>query len=135
MDHANEKVERITLENKSFKNQIENSAQNSLSQNDQILDLQRILTQYRTMMHESEEYIINLKKLVLEMREKTGAYIPIRDDSIDKKLADYINSLNDPSRIRVLFLRETNGVYQFGTKKVYVKVEQDKIYGFFMKFI
>ena len=63
------------------------------------------------------------------MREKTGAYIPMRDDSIDKKLADYINSLNDPSRIRVLFIRETNGVYQFGTKKVYVKVEQDKIYG------
>lgn len=29
--------------------------------------------------------------------------------------------------LRNLFLRESEGVYQFGSKKIYVKVHQDKI--------
>ena len=56
-----------------------------------------------------------------------------KDDPIDKKLADFINSLNDPTRVKVMFIREGQGVYQFGTKKVYVKIDQEKIFRKFQK--
>ena len=74
-----------------------------------------------------KKYCNNLKKLILEMREK-GGYVPFKDDPIDNKLADYINSMNfTDSNLKILFIREGEGVYQFGTKRVYVTIHQDRI--------
>ena len=54
-------------------------------------------------------------------------YVPVKDDPIDKKLADFLNNFPDRQRLKVMFLRESEGVYLFGTKRVFVKVEKDKI--------
>jgi hypothetical protein len=62
------------------------------------------------------------------MKEKSAVYIAIRDDTLDRKIADYINASNDPLRLTKLFLREREGVYQFGSKRVYVKMENDKVF-------
>ena len=45
-------------------------------------------------------------------------------DKVDLHLADYINQYPERDRIKVLFLRESEGVYQFGQKRVYVKIEK-----------
>ena len=44
------------------------------------------------------------------------------------RLAEYINNYPERNRLKVMFMRESSGVYQFGSKKVFVKVEKDKIY-------
>ena len=54
-------------------------------------------------------------------------YVPVKDDPIDKKLAEFLNNFPDRQRLKVMFLRESEGVYLFGTKRVFVKVEKDKI--------
>lgn len=54
-------------------------------------------------------------------------YVPMKDDAIDKKLAEFLNNFPDRSRLKVMFLRQSEGVYTFGTKKVFVKVEMEKI--------
>lgn len=54
-------------------------------------------------------------------------YVPVKDDAIDRRLADFLNNFPDRARLKVMFLRESEGVYLFGTKRVYVKVEKDKI--------
>ena len=54
-------------------------------------------------------------------------YIPVKQDHIDKKLAEYINNYPERSKLRIQFSRESEGVYKFGSKRVYVKIEQDKI--------
>jgi len=51
----------------------------------------------------------------------------VKDDAIDKKLAEYINNYPDRQKLKIMFMRESEGVYQFGTKRVAVKVEKDKI--------
>ena len=50
-------------------------------------------------------------------------YVPVKDDPIDRKLAEFLNNFPDRQRLKVMFLRESEGVYLFGTKRVYVKVE------------
>ena len=45
------------------------------------------------------------------------------NDKIDKALANYLNKQEDVEIFKNLFLRESEGVYQFGSKKIYVKVE------------
>ena len=61
------------------------------------------------------------------MRERGIAYLPLKNDELDTKLANFINTRDDADKWRQLFVREGEGVYQFWTKKIYIKMEQDKI--------
>ena len=51
----------------------------------------------------------------------------MKDDAVDKKLAEFINNYPERSKLKIMFMRESSGVYQFGTKRVAVKVEKDSI--------
>ena len=59
-------------------------------------------------------------------------YVALSDDAIDRKIAEYVNATNDPHRLTKLFIREREGVYQFGSKRVYVKIEGDKVFSKFL---
>ena len=56
-----------------------------------------------------------------------AVYIPFTDDEIDVKLAEFINNYPERSKLKIMFLRESQGVYQFGSRRIAVKVERDKI--------
>jgi hypothetical protein len=45
-------------------------------------------------------------------------------------MADFINNY-DRDKLQVMFTRESDGIYFFGSKKIFVKVEQDKIISIF----
>lgn len=62
------------------------------------------------------------------MKDKSAVYVSVSDDVIDRKIAEFVNASNDPHRLTKLFLREREGVYQFGSKRVYVKIEGDKVF-------
>ncbi len=42
---------------------------------------------------------------------------------IDKRLAEYINNFPEKNKLKVMFMRESEGIYQFGTKKVAVRLD------------
>ena len=52
-------------------------------------------------------------------------YIGRKDSNIDTKLAQFLNTYPEKEKLRIMFLRESEGVYIFGTKRVYIKVEKD----------
>lgn len=54
-------------------------------------------------------------------------YVPVRDDAIDMKLAEYINNYPERSKLKIMFMRENEGVYHFGSKRVNVRVEKGRI--------
>lgn len=66
--------------------------------------------------------------MIIELKDKSAVYVAISDDHIDRRIAEFINATNDPQRLTKLFLREREGVYQFGSKRVYVKMEGDKVF-------
>ena len=68
-----------------------------------------------------------LKAYIIDLKARIAVYIPVKGDTIDKKLAEYINNYPDRQKLKIMFMRETEGVYEFGSKRVYVKVEKDKI--------
>ena len=61
------------------------------------------------------------------MKSRIAVYIPVKNDSVDKRLAEYINNYPDRNKLKIMFMRETEGVYQFGTKRVHVRVDKDRI--------
>ncbi len=69
---------------------------------------------------------MNLRRVIIEIREGNPLYIPIKDDLTDNALADNINSPTDSGKMKI-FLRESEGVYQIGTKKLYAKSKDNKI--------
>lgn len=67
----------------------------------------------------------NLKIMVGEAKLRTAPYVAKPDDAIDIALSEYLNSLDDP--IPIPFTRENEGVYLFGTKRIFLKLENNKI--------
>lgn len=78
-------------------------------------------------LKDAEIEIETLKAYIIELKQRVAIYIPVRDDPIDRKLAEYINNYPDRSRLKIMFMRESDGIYQFGAKKIFVRVEKDKI--------
>ena len=74
-----------------------------------------------------EGQIETLQQYIIDLKSRIAVYIPVKGDTIDKKLAEYINNYPDRQKLKIMFLRETEGVYQFGTKRVLVKIEKDSI--------
>lgn len=58
------------------------------------------------------------------MKDGHGVYIAHSKDKIDQEVEKYINSYPEKKTLKILFLRESEGVYQFGQRRVYVKIEQ-----------
>lgn len=73
-------------------------------------------------LKDSETELETLKSYVIDLKSKVAIYVPAKDDSIDMKLADFINNYPDRNKLKIMFLRETVGVYSFGSKKILIKV-------------
>ena len=71
--------------------------------------------------------IDTLRSYIIDLKSRIAVYIPVKNDSIDKKIAEYINNYPDRNKLKIMFMRESEGVYQFGSKRVAVKVDKDKI--------
>jgi len=78
-------------------------------------------------LRETELEVETLKAYIIELKTRIAIYIPTKDCPVDVKLAEYINNYPDRQRLKIMFMRETAGVYEFGSKRVSVKVERDKI--------
>jgi len=42
-------------------------------------------------------------------------------------MADFINNHNDRKKLKIPFIRESTGVYSFGSKRVAIRIEKDKL--------
>lgn len=78
-------------------------------------------------LKDAELEIETLKQYIVDLKQRIAVYIPVKDDSTDKKLAEFINNYPERSKLKIMFMRESDGVYQFGTKRVAVKVENQNI--------
>jgi hypothetical protein len=85
-------------------------------------------------LKESENEVETLKNYIIDLKQRIAVYIPIKGDLIDVRLAEYINNYPDRSKLKIMFMRESEGIYSFGTKKIYVRVDKDKINSNFLFF-
>ena len=87
----------------------------------------RISLEVLKQLKDAEIEIASLQQYIVDLKQRIAVYIPVKEDSIDKKLAEYINNYPERSKLKIMFMRESEGVYQFGSKRVAVKVEKDNI--------
>lgn len=58
---------------------------------------------------------------------RIAVYVPQKGDPIDKKLAEYINNQPHNEKLKLMFMRVEDGVYDFGSRKILLKIERDKL--------
>lgn len=68
---------------------------------------------------------IEEKTTTHHLKSRRSLYRPVTNDPIDVALSDYVNTASSPEKIT--FSREKQGLYTFGTKRVFVKLEQGKV--------
>jgi hypothetical protein len=59
----------------------------------------------------AEFEIETLKQYIIDLKSRIAVYIPVKNDAIDKKLAEYINNFPDRQKLKIMFMRESDGVY------------------------
>jgi hypothetical protein len=91
------------------------------------LELLKQLKQSEQSCDEMQSEIETLRNYIIDLKSRIAVYIPVKNDQIDKRVAEYINNYPDRQKLKIMFMRESEGVYQFGSKRVHVKVDKDKI--------
>ena len=85
------------------------------------------MKEYEADLLNANNEIEQLRQYIIDLKSRIAVYIPVKNDPVDKKLAEYINNYPDRQKLKIMFMRESEGVYQFGSKRVAVKVEKDNI--------
>ena len=62
-------------------------------------------------LKDAEVEIDTLKQYIIDLKTRVAVYVPSKDDQLDKRLAEYINNYPDKNKLKILFLRDTLGVY------------------------
>ena len=91
------------------------------------LELLKQLKSSEATCDEMQVEIETLRNYIIDLKSRIAVYIPVKGDAIDKRIAEYINNYPDRQKLKIMFMRESEGVYQFGSKRVLIRVDKDKI--------
>ena len=80
-----------------------------------------MLKQLKNAEMETEQ----LKAYILDLKSKIAIYVPVKGDEVDERLAQYINNFPDRHRLKIMFLRDSEGVYTFGSKKIMISSQKN----------
>jgi len=90
-----------------------------------VLDESTKLNLMINSINEKDFEVENLKQIMSEIKQRVAPYYPVQDDPIDVALSEYLNTREEP--IHVGFKRTQEGEYYFGTKRVFIGLENGSI--------
>lgn len=117
-------LEQVAEDRTALRNQLEAVVITQDLANNKLLEVEKTSNQLRTILEEKEE---DIEYLTVALKEAQDLYVPQKGDDIDNAVADYINNGSQISKLKLLFIREADGVYQFGSKRIYVKLEAGRV--------
>lgn len=118
----------IVLEQKSkLQIELEQATDYIIAMEEKVYKSNKISLELLRQLKDAEVEIATLQQYIVDLKQRIAVYIPVRDDPTDRKLAEFINNYPERSKLKIMFMRESDGIYQFGSKKVSVKVEKDNI--------
>lgn len=69
------------------------------------------MKEYEAELSSSNSEVEQLRQYIIDLKSRIAVYIPVKNDVTDKKLAEYINNYPDRQRLKIMFMRESDGVY------------------------
>ena len=127
LDDARTLIEKMSAAKEKLQRELETASDYLLEQEEKTHKANQTALELLKQLKEAEREIEGLKQYIIDLKGRIAIYIPMRDDPVDKRLAEYINNYPERQRLKIMFMRESEGVYQFGSKRVCVRVDKDKI--------
>lgn len=128
LNQLNNYIEQLHSQKQSMQKELETAGDYLLEQEEKTNKANKTALDLLNKLKEADEEIEQLKQYIILLRSQMHQYVPVKGDAVDEALADYINTAPDKSSMQVMFVRMNPGVYQFGSKKICIKVEQGKIH-------
>lgn len=127
LERARFQIDSLDAQKSELIKEIENASDYILDMEAKVYRANKTSLELLRQLKDAEIEIETLKNYIIELKQRIAVYIPVKDDLIDKKLAEFINNYPERQKLKIMFMRESEGVYQFGTKRVWVRVDKDKI--------
>ena len=89
------------------------------------LTFHRLFEKYFKLMYDKDCQIYMLRHIARDAQMQRNIYIPVKSDPIDVCMGDFINNRKIP--LAIPLLREDQGVYNFYTRTIKVKVENNRV--------
>jgi len=92
--------------------------------------LERLVAQQKDLLaqlKEREQELDRVGEHLSDLQRINLVYQPAKDDPVDKKLADYINGNQTHKKASMLFVREQEGIYSYGKRRIFIKIEKDAV--------
>jgi len=99
-------------------------ANSLVSVSERSYEVSRLLPRLKSMVEEKDTEVEVLRGVVAELQKARSVYVPASNDPVDNAMASYVNS---HSQLPISFYRQDEGLYLFGTKRVFIKLENGNI--------
>ena len=86
----------VEEQKKKMTKELETASEYILALEDKVYKANKTSLELLRQLKEAETEIETLKSYIIELKQRIAVYIPVKDDAVDKKLAEFIN--NYPER-------------------------------------
>jgi len=115
------------LAKEAMQREVEGANEYVLQMEEKVYKSNKISLELLKQLKDAEMEIATLQQYIVDLKQRIAVYIPVKQDAVDVRLAEFINNYPERSKLKIMFMRESEGVYMFGSKRVAVKVEQSNI--------
>ena len=124
-DEISKYQDELFEKQKKTESELEFIANYTLKTSQDHLDQERKMKKLGDIIGERDSELAILREMIGELQRPKPSYQAVKDDFVDQALAEYINARPEPMEVN--FIREDSGTYLFGSKRVFIKIENGKI--------
>jgi chromosome segregation ATPase len=111
LDQATHLIEKLQDAKERLQRELETAGDYLLEQEEKTYKANQTSLELLRQLKDAENEIDTLKQYIIELKTRVAIYIPSRDDPVDRKLAEFINNYPERSRLKIMFMRESEGIY------------------------
>ena len=108
---AVEHNKQIDAQKDELNKELENASDYIVRLEDKFFEAKKTSLDLLKSLKDCEGEIDMLKSYIIDLKSRIAVYIPVKGDTIDKKMAEYINNYPDRQKLKIMFMRESEGVY------------------------
>ena len=108
---ARSQIAQIDSQKNKLIHELETASDYIMEMEDKVYRANKTSLELLRQLKDAEIEIETLKNYIIELKQRIAVYIPVKDDPIDKRLAEFINNYPERQKLKIMFMRESDGVY------------------------
>lgn len=108
---ARDQIRQLIQQKEHLQKELDNATDYILELEEKVYKANKTSLELLKQLKDAEVEIETLKQYIIDLKQRIAVYIPVKEDAVDKKLAEFINNYPERSKLKIMFMRESDGVY------------------------